>query len=341
MDPKPLRLGVIGVEHLHVFEMIDGLVQGGAATVCHAADGGPLTDLFEAWRTDSARVTATAVLDDRSLDLIVIGSIPADRGRIAIEALSAGHHVLTAKPGVTTLADLEAVAAAVASSGRRWWVFFSERLANRGVSEAVRRVHAGHIGQLVAITGLAPHTLGAGTRPDWFFDPSRSGGILVDLAAHQADQLLALAGPGRTDVLAASVANVAAPDRLGMQDVGRMSLRHTTSSGRVVLSDHHVDYLSPSGLDTWGDVRLMITGTEGTIEVRSNVDPAGQPGSDHVIVVDAEAPRRLDVSAVALDWAERLCSDIGAGTDTFMAHDHAVAACSITLRAQRLAEGSV
>ena len=340
VDRGRLRVGVIGIEHLHLFEMVGGLVEVGAETVCHAATDGPLTDLYESWRVESERRDADALLADPSLDLIVTAAVPSDRGTITLDALRAGHHVLTAKPGVTSLADLDAIDVAVPASGRRWWVFFSERLANRAISEAVRRVRAGEIGELVAVTGLAPHTLALDTRPDWFVDPARSGGILVDLAAHQADQLLALAGPGTTEVLAATVANVATPEHPAMQDLGRMSLRHTTIDGRVVLSDHHVDYLSPSGLRTWGDVRLMVTGTAGTIEVRSNIDPAGEPGAEHLIVVDDGPPRRVDTSGVALDWAERLRADIEDGTDTFLGHRHTIAACDITLSAQRLAEES-
>ena len=139
-------------------------------------------------------------------------------------------------------------------------------------------------------------------------------------------------------MLSATVANVATPEHPDLQDLGRMSLRHTTEDGRVVLSDHHVDWLSPPGLGTWGDVRLIVTGTAGTMEIRSNIDPAGEPGGEHLIVVDAEAPRRIDVSGVELDWAERLVADVRHGTDTLIGHEHTVAACRIVLDAQRLAE---
>ena len=340
MDRPALRLGVVGAEHLHLFEMVDGLVRAGAETVCHAADGGTFTDLYAGFRTDSEPRDVDGVLGDDSLDLVVLAGVPADRADVAVAALQAGRHVLAAKPAVTTHDQLAQVAAAAEASGRRWWVFFSERLCNRAVVECVRRVQAGEIGDVVAISGAAPHTLGVDGRPEWFFDPVRGGGVLVDLAAHQADQLLALVGPGRTEVRSATVANLATPDHPRLQDVGRMSLRHPTNAGRTVLSDHHVDWLSPSGLGTWGDVRLVVTGTAGTIEVRANIDPAGQPGAEHLIVVDGDAPRRIDVAEVTLDWAERLVADVRGGTDTFIGHEHTVAACTIVLDAQRVAEES-
>jgi predicted dehydrogenase len=334
-----LRVGVIGIEHLHLFEMIDGLVRVGAETVCHAADG-PLADMYAGWRTDSESRPRDDVLADDSLDLIVTAAVPAERADIAVAALQAGRHVLAAKPAMTTIEDLDRIDRAARETGVRWWVFFSERLSNRAVNEAVRRVHAGDIGELVAITGMAPHTLAADGRPDWFFDPDRSGGILVDVAAHQADQLLAFAGPGSTEVLAAAVDNLATPGHPAFCDVGRMSLRHTTTDNRVVLSDHHVDWLSPAGLGTWGDVRLFITGTTGSIEVRSNIDVVGHPGAEHLILVDGASARRIDCSGVVIDWAERLRADVELGTDSFMTHDHVVAACNIVLDAQRVADGA-
>jgi len=152
--------------------------------------------------------------------------------------------------------------------------------------------------------------------------------------------LLALAGPGTTEVLSATVANTSHPEFPGLQDVGRMSLRHVTSSGDVVLSDHHVDWLSPAGLGTWGDVRLVLTGSAGTIEVRSNIDVTGAPGGEHLILVDAGGAQRVDCSGVAVDWAERLRADVELGTDSFVSHGHTVAACRIAITAQLHAEAA-
>lgn len=332
-------MGVIGIEHLHLFEMIDGLTRLGAETVCHASTDGPLCGMYEGWRATSERRAATDVIEDESLDLVVLAGVPADRGGHALAAVRAGQHVLAAKPAVTTLAELAELEKA-ASGEVRWWVFFSERLCNRAVNEAVRLVHAGAIGQLVAVAGMAPHTLAPESRPDWFFDPAQAGGILSDLATHQADQMLALTGAHTLEVVSAWVDNVATPQHPQFHDLGSMALRATTAHGHTVRSTHHVDWLTPTGLGTWGDVRLMLTGTEGTIEVRSNIDVAGVPGPEHLILVDATSARRIDCSSVSIDWSERLAADIANGSDTFVPHTHTVTACATALRAQQLAEAS-
>jgi hypothetical protein len=47
-------------------------------------------------------------------------------------------------------------------------------------------------------------------------------------------------------------------------------------------SDHacgymRVDWFTPDGLPTWGDGRFTIVGTDGTIELRKNIDIEGRP----------------------------------------------------------------
>ena len=88
---------------------------------------------------------------------------------------------------------------------------------------------------------------------------------------------------------------------------------------------------------SWGDGRLMITGTHGTLEVRTNVDIAGKKGKEHLIAVDGKGVRRYPMRAKGGDWARRLIADVVDGSDTFVSHDHVIAVCDLTLRAQAAA----
>ena len=60
-----------------------------------------------------------------------------------------------------------------------------------------------------------------------------------------------------------------------------------------------VDWFTPDGLPTWGDGRLTILGTEGTIELRKYVDIAGRPGGDHLFLVDKKGVRHIDCSGTS------------------------------------------
>ena len=106
-----------------------------------------------------------------------------------------------------------------------------------------------------------------------------------------------------------------------------------------VVGDHRLDYLTAPGLGTWGDVRLTIVGTTGTIEARANVDVAGEPGAEHLIVVDELGTRRVDLSAVTVDWAELLLADLADDGERLMTQRHVLDVCDLTLAAQEAATG--
>lgn len=331
MAGNTLRFVVVGTEHPHVFELVRGLDGIGAHEVGHHGAPGPMLDAYRARRTDSAPLTLTEALG-AGADLVVLAGVPSERADHAVAALEAGASVLSDKPGVTSHRQLERVVAAEEAHPGRWWVLFSERFGNRAVTEAVRLTCAGAIGQVVDVVGLGPHTLAAAHRPAWFWSPDLSGGILADLATHQIDQFCALVDPDDTmaiQVVGSQVGNVANPQHPDMQDVGRLTL-----VGGAAVGTHRVDYLTAAGLASWGDCRLFVTGTEGSIEVRANVDPGGTPGGEHLVVVDDRGTRRVDVDGVTIDWPQRLAADLRTGSDTLMSSGHVQRVCRLALDAQ-------
>jgi len=327
-----IRIGVIGLDHIHGLVLAGRLWQAGATIAAFHAEGGRNQAAMKLLGPRASSCSIDAVIEDPSIDLIVTAAIPSDRSDIAVRALRAGKHVVADKPGVTTLAGLEAIDAAVAESGKRWWVMFGERFENRAVAEACTRARLGDVGRVVSVLGLGPHRMGGDGRPAWFWDPVATGGILVDIGSHQADQFLMATGATAVDVVASQVGNVSSPRHPAMQDIGQMVL-----AGAGAIGTHRVDYLSPSGLKTWGDGRLMIVGTEGTLEVRTNVDVAGRKGKEHLIAVDGKGTRRIDAKKGSVDWATRLVSDVADGSDTFVSHAHVRRVSELTLRAQAAA----
>ena len=332
MDDPSLApgLAVVGADHLHVFGIVDALVRAGVRTVAHTR-GGAFRDDYCNWRTDSQERSLEDILRDSSINIVVTAGIPADRAAVAVAAIKAGKAVVSAKPGVTSRAQLEAIRQALTGrAGRAWTVVFTERFENRAVLAAVELVRSGGIGEVVRIRGTGPHTLAASTRPGWFFEPDRSGGILVDLASHQVDEFLALTGdPALVRVIRSTVGNVASPAHPCLQDIGSLML---VADG--VQGCHEVDFLSPAGLGTWGDVRLEVTGTTGTCEVRANIDVTGRSGEEHLIHVDADGARRVDVSDITLDWAEIMLADVADDGERLMTQSHVLAVSELTLDAQ-------
>ena len=331
-----MKFAAIGIDHRHIFGMAANLMAEGAEFGGWWTEGEPEPlEGFVKRFPDVPRVDHwQALLDDPSIDLIVISCIPRDRAAHAIAAMAAGKDVMTDKPGCTTMAQLDAIMAMQAKTGRIWSVDFSERFEVPAVTRAAELVAQGAIGLVVQTVGLGPHRLNRATRPDWFFDRAAYGGILTDIASHQIDQFLFFTGAKDAQITLASVANIAHPDDPGLQDFGEIALSAPEGRGYI-----RVDWFTPDALPTWGDGRLTILGTEGYIELRKYVDVGGRPGTDHLVLVNGDRCEMIDASDAGLPYFARIIADIRDRTETAMPQEHAFTVMRLALQAQAMAEG--
>jgi predicted dehydrogenase len=315
--------------------MTMALTGGGAELAGYHSDNPDAAAGFDALFDRPARFESVgAVLDDDTVDLIVPVGVPAERADVAIAAMDAGKDVLADKPALTTSVQLDALRATQAATGRIFSVWFSERFESRATARASQLVADGAVGQVVQVVGAGPHRLGLESRPAWFLDPERAGGILNDLASHQIDQILHFAGHGHAadadmEIVSSMVANRAHPDQPQFEDYGEVHLRSASVSGMA-----RVDWFTPDGLPTWGDVRLFVLGTEGYIEVRKNVDIAGRDGGDHLLLVDGSETRHFDCRQGPLPFIDRFLDDVRTRGSTLMSQEHCFTVCELALRAQ-------
>jgi len=244
-----------------------------------------------------------------------------------------GKDFMVDKPGMTTLEQLAEVRRVQGETKRIYSILYSERLENRATVKAGELVKAGAIGGVIQTIGLGPHRMSPKTRPEWFFQKQRYGGILCDIASHQFDQFLFFTGSRKADVVAAQVGNVHHRDTPELEDFGDVMLRGDGGSGYI-----RVDWFTPDGLNTWGDGRLTVLGTDGFIEIRKNVDIAGRPGANHLFVVDQKETRYVDCSTVPLPYGEQLVDDVLNRTETAMPQAHCLLAMELALQAEKSAQ---
>lgn len=332
----PPRLGIIGVDHRHIFGQLAGM----QAVGCRSAgwwtesDSGAVGEGFRMLFPDLTEVPDKAqLLEDESIELILIAAVPSERARFAVEAMRHGKDVMVDKPGCTTLAELAEIKRAVAETGRIWSVDFSERFEVEAVTKADELVRAGAIGRVVQTVSLGPHRLSRATRPRWFFERQRYGGILCDIASHQIDQFLHFTGSADAEIVASAVGNFANPDDPELEDFGEILLHSPSRQGYI-----RVDWYTPDGLPTWGDGRLTILGTEGTIEVRKYVDIAGRPGVNHLFLVNRDRCEHIDANGAGLPYFRNLAKDVRERTETAMPQAHAFKVTELALRAQAAAK---
>jgi len=329
-----LSFVALGLDHRHIYGMTENMARVGARCLGFWTDGDPQPlEGYVKRFPDLHRFDTLEAALGAGADLALISAIPADRAALSIRAMQTGHDVMTDKPGCTTHDQLAGIKAAVAETGRIWSINFSERFEVPCVTLADELVRSGAIGKVVHTTGLGPHRLNRATRPDWFFERKKYGGVLTDIASHQIDQFLHFTGSDNAQVTMAHVANHANPDDPGLQDFGEVALRSPHASGYI-----RVDWYTPDALPSWGDGRLTLLGTDGYIELRKYVDVAGRAGTDSVILVNGTQCETIDARDAGLPYFDRLADDIARRTETAMTQAHCFRVMALALDAQAMAE---
>jgi len=332
--PPKLRFAVIGINHNHINSQVNAVLRGGGELVSvFAKEPDLLAGFTKTFPQAKPARSENEILEDSSIQLVLSSGIPVDRAPLGVRVMRHGKDYMADKPGITTLAQLAEVRKVQAETKRIYSIMYSERFENRATVKAGELVKAGAIGQVIQTIGLGPHRITPASRPEWFWHKEQFGGILCDIASHQADQFLYFTGSTTGEVVAAQVANVRHPDKPEFEDFGDTMLRGNRGTGYI-----RVDWFTPDGLSTWGDGRLTILGTDGFIEVRKNVDIGGREGPSHLFLVDQKQTRYIDTTSVDLPYGAALVNDVVNRTETAMPQAHCFLATQLMLEAQAKAQ---
>ena len=324
-----MRFAAIGLDHRHIYDLTQGLLDAGADCAGYNPDS---TDprVLGGFRKRFPGVPATEtarLLEDPSIDFVAIAAVPRDRAELAIAAMRCGKDVMVDKPGVTTHAQLAAIQETVARTGRFWSVALG-RLASPVQAEALRIVRSGELGRLVHVTSLAPHRLNRALRPSWFFDTPAYGGIINDIGVHSIDTFLAFADATDAEIAHATI-GAFGTEPPGFEDFAELMLTTPLVRGYVRL-----DWFTPDGLPTWGDGRLFAIGTEGTLELRKNLDIEGRAGTDHLFVANRTGTRYVDCSELPVTYYRAFVDSVAARSNSVMPQAQVFTVCRLALEAQ-------
>ena len=336
-SPPRIKFAAIGLNHGHIYGQVEAVQRGGGQLVSFYAKEPELAAAFIKRFPDARQARSEQeILDDKAIALVVSASIPNERAPLGVAVMRHGKDFMADKPGMTTLEQLAEARRVQAETKRIYSVLYSERLENRATERAGELVAAGAIGRVIQTVGLGPHRMNPKTRPAWFFERERYGGILTDIASHQFDQFLFFTKSTEAQIVASQVGNVHHPQYPGLEDFGDAMVRGNGGMGYV-----RVDWFTPGGLGTWGDGRLTILGTDGFIEIRKNVDIGGRTGGNHLFLVDQKETRYVDCSDVALPYGTRLVDDVLNRTETALPQAHTFLAMELALRAEAQAQGGL
>jgi predicted dehydrogenase len=334
--PGEFNIAAIRLDHGHINGMCNGLTEAGA-TLKWVYDPDPMKTAAFTKAYPQAKVARSLdeVLSDPEVKLVAAAAVTSERGPLGCQVMEAGKDYFTDKAPFTTLAQLDQAKAVVARTGRKNMVYYSERLHNESGMFATDLVEAGAIGKVIHVTTLAPHRLSKASRPAWFFEKEKYGGILCDIGSHQFEQFLAFSGSTDATVTHAAVANFANPDKPELEDFGEACV--TGNSG--ALNYIRVDWFTPDGLGAWGDGRTFIVGTKGTIELRKYIDVGRDSVGDQIYLVDEKGVQHLSVAGkVGYRFFGELIEDCLHRTEKAMTQAHAFKASELSLRAQAMAQ---
>ncbi len=335
VGPGEFVFGALALEHGHIYGMCNGLTEAGA-TLKWVYDPDPAkVEAFRA-RFPQAQVAhdEAEILGDPAVRLVAAADVPADRCATGLRAMDAGKDYFTDKTPLTSLVQLADARRKVAETGKKYAVYFSERLHVEAAIHAGNLVKAGAIGRVVHVLGTGPHRISLPTRPAWFFQKARYGGILTDIGSHQIEQFLYYAGAEDATVQAAKVANYKFKDYPELEDFGDATL----IADNGATNYFRVDWFTPDGLGTWGDGRTFILGTDGYIEMRKYIDVARERHGDHLFLVNHEGEQHMSLHGqVGFPFFGQLILDCLNRTETAMTQEHAFKAAELCLKAQAIA----
>ena len=332
---KKLKLGVLGIDHGHIFGMLDGMLKEGCVCDNFWTSGSPLTlkDFKKKYSNIKRVDDVNTILNDPEIDLILISSIPKDRASLSIKAMKAGKDVMVDKPGCTTLNQLNNLKKTVKETGKIWSVNFSERFQVAAVVKAEELVQEGLIGKVKQTIGTGPHRLGNYERPGWFYDRESYGGIITDIGSHQIHQFLVFTNSSKVEINHALIENTTKKERPGFQDFGEINLTGNGGHGYIRL-----DWFTPDALHTWGDGRLLILGDKGFIEIRKYTDLARSNKGNHLYFANDDEVKYIDCSNIKLSYFRNLINDTLNRSETACSQELTYLSMELAIKAQEKAE---
>ncbi len=336
VGPGEFCIAATGLDHGHIYGQVNGLRDAGA-TLRYVYDADPqrVQQFVDTYPEVEAATSLEQILRDPSIKLVAAAAIPSERAQLGIEILDADKDYFTDKSPFTSPEQLQAVRDTCTRTGGKYSVYYAERLHNDAAWRAGELIEQGAIGRVLQVLNLAPHRLAKDTRPEWFFDKARYGGILTDIGSHQVEQFLTYAGCATAQVNYARVENFSHPDKPGLEDFGEMSM--TGDNGASFYC--RVDWYTPDGLRTWGDGRTFITGSEGTLEIRKYLDVARDAPASKLFLVNENGEQEIDcLQKTGFPFFGRLIVDCLHRTETAMTQDHAFKAAELSMLAQEMAD---
>jgi len=323
----------IGLDHGHIYGQCNGLLEaGGVLKSVYDPDPKKMDKFCETYPGVKRAASEDEILGDKEVHLVAAAAVTSERCALGLRVMSAGKDYFTDKSPLTTLEQLDAAKVKVKETGKKYMVYYSERLHVESAVFAGQLIEQGAIGKVIQVLGMGPHRLGAAGRPEWFFKKEKYGGILCDIGSHQIEQFLFYSGAKDATVVRSQIANYNHPLYPELDDFGDAVLVGDNGATNYF----RVDWFTPDGLQMWGDGRLFILGTEGFIEQRKYMQ-LGEKGSrgGHLYLANNKEETYYNIEGkIGFPFFGQLILDCLNRTENAMTQEHAFKAAELCVKAQ-------
>jgi inositol 2-dehydrogenase len=196
-----------------------------------------------------------AMIDDSTVDAVVIVSPTSTHRDLVIAAASRGKPTFCEKPPALALDEIVEMQQAISSSGMFFQMGFMRRF-DAGYASAKKQIEEGRIGTPLVFKSTSRDPF----RPSLeYANPKSSGGMIIDMGIHDFDLARWFMGDVRT--VSAIGGTIAYPELATVGDIDNAIVSLTFTSGMLGVVD-----LSRSGLYGY-DIAADILGSQGTLRV--------------------------------------------------------------------------
>ncbi|MEX0776730.1 MAG: Gfo/Idh/MocA family oxidoreductase [Phycisphaeraceae bacterium] len=261
-NQKTLKIGVIGLGHLHprsymtLFESV-----AGAKVVAAADASAALRDAFCNDFGVTGYATTAQLLAAQDLDIAAIFLPHADCPEAAAQCAAKGVHLMVEKPMAASAAGARAIVAAAAKAGVMLTTGYVWRL-HPVAREFKALIQSGVIGQVVAAEGRCAagrlQRYIEGGAP-WMLQKARSGGgPMYNLGVHWIDLFRWMF---QEEVIEVCGRNVKVNTQYDIEDNSFAHLRF--ANGAIAALD--ISYTVPDAFPYGRDLYLSVRGTQGVV----------------------------------------------------------------------------
>jgi len=260
MSHPPLGIAVIGAGRAGLIHAGNFLRSVPGARLVALAD--PVAESLARARqelgVENAQTDYRRVLEDPTVQAVVIATPTAYHREIAVAAAEAGRHVLCEKPMAMDSSECDAMIAAAERAGIVLQIGFMRRYSDDFL-EAKARIEAGEIGEVVQVR---TQTHGPSYPRPWMFDLRKSNGPLAEVNSHDIDSVRWFSGSDIVEVYAIA-GNFRTPEARAdfpdFYDQVLLSARLANGAQASISGAQGVQYAY--------DARCEILGTHGLITI--------------------------------------------------------------------------